>query len=38
MNLRYFKTFDYLNNNNYDKVNEEAIDKFPNYEVYVFRT
>lgn len=33
--LRYFKTFDYLNNSNYDKVNEEAIDKFPNYEVYI---
>ncbi|SDR71117.1 AbiH family protein [Christiangramia echinicola] len=33
--LRYFKTFDYLNNSNYDKVNDEAIDKFSDYEVYI---
>ena len=33
--LRYFKTFDYLNNSNYDKVYSEAVDKFPSYEVYV---
>ncbi|WP_417888210.1 AbiH family protein [Zunongwangia sp.] len=33
--LRYFKTFDYLNNSNYDKVSSEAIDKFSNYEVYI---
>lgn len=33
--LRYFKTFDYLNNENYDKINEEAVDKFTSYEVYI---
>lgn len=33
--LRYFKTFDYLNNINYDNVNDKAIDKFPSYDVYI---
>lgn len=33
--LRYFKTFDYLNNANYDKINQDALDKFKPYEVYI---
>ncbi|SDY13732.1 Bacteriophage abortive infection AbiH [Lutibacter oricola] len=33
--LEYFKTFEYLKNNNYSEVYEKSIDNFTNYDVYV---
>lgn len=33
--LEFFKTFEYLQNINYDKIYEEALDRFSEYEVYI---
>ena len=33
--LRHFKTFDYLNNMNYDLIQSEALEKYDEYEVFI---
>lgn len=33
--LEFFKTFDYLQNSNYDEIYENAIEKYEEYEVYI---
>ena len=33
--LRHFKTFDYLNNRNYDLIQSQALEKYSDYEVFI---